>query len=426
MEMTRLREYSDNPWTDIYQPIQARKTMKLSALILISNFLFAIPISVPAEPPAPYSTQPGKTTAMPIRLVAQTPILSVSLNHRKPGEFFFDSGAPNSITPDAARQLGLKVEWGFGGIGMGNRPFQVGRTDISSIQIGGVTLRNQTFTVVALPYAATHGFQPGIIGTLGYGLLKTLAVEIDYDRKTLTLFDGRSFRYTGHGIAVPFFFKGTQPVVKGTVDGIPGTLRIDTGSDASLSLFAPFVKANALTKRLSAHLRGFAGEGLGGPETAYFVRSETVSLGGIEVHDVVTELLEDTGGIGADGEESGNVGTGILKQFNITFDYPHHMLYFDKNANFGRPDLFNRSGLAIQLKPEGIIVASVLKDSPAEKARIRSGDQIIAIDGLSGNQINAGRLFDVFWKQPCGTVVRLRIRHLGETRDVRITLRDIL
>jgi hypothetical protein len=88
-----------------------------------------------------------------------------------------------------------------------------------------------------------------------------LAVEIDYDHKTLTLSDAQSFRYTGHGVAVPFFFRGAQPVVDGTIDGIPGTFRIDTGSEASLSLFAPFVKRNALTQRLSAHLRGFAGEG---------------------------------------------------------------------------------------------------------------------------------------------------------------------
>jgi Aspartyl protease/PDZ domain len=401
--------------------------MKLSTRMVLSSFLVAVPISAPAKPPALYSIQTGNIkTTMPIRLVAQTPILSVGLNHRKSGDFFLDSGAPNSITPDTARQLGLKVEWGFAGIGMGNSSFEVGRTHISSIQIGGVTLRNQTFSVVALPYAATHGFQPGIVGTLGYELLKTLAVEIDYDRKTVTLFDGRSFHYTGHGIAVPFFFRGTQPVVKGTVDGIPGTFQIDTGSDASLSLFAPFVKLNALTERLAAHLRGFAGEGLGGPETAYFVRSKTLSLGGIQVHDVVTELLEDTGGIGAGGEDAGNVGTGILKQFNITFDYPHHTLYFDKNTNFGKPDLFDRSGLAIQFRPEGIIVASVLKGSPAEKARILSGDRIVAIDGLIGNQISAERLFDAFWEQPCGTVIRLRISHLGETRDVRIKLRDIL
>ena len=313
--------------------------MKLATFAVIITFLCSIPISISAHPPAPHSlpSAEAKTTVMPIRLIAQTPILSATLNHQKSAGFVFDSGAVNSITPETAQELGLKVESGFGGVGMGDSSFEVGQTQISSIQIGGVTLHNQTFSVVALPYAASHGYRPEIVGTLGYELLKQLAVEIDYDRKTLALTDGRSFRYSGHGVAIPFFFRGSQPVVKGTIDGIPGTFRIDTGSDASLSLFAPFVKENALTERLSAHLQGFAGEGVGGPESAYFVRSQTLSLGGVQVHSMVTELLEDTGGIGAETEDAGNIGTGILKQFNITFDYLHHRLYFEKNANFGQP-----------------------------------------------------------------------------------------
>jgi hypothetical protein len=396
--------------------------MKISTLVILSSFLATAPMSSSAPPPW-YSAQP--INVMPIRFVAQTPVVSASLNHQKPSEFFFDSGAVNSITPETARRLGLAVEWGFGGVGLGNSPFRVGRTQISSIQIGGVTLHNQLFSVVALPYSATHGSQPGVVGTLGYELLKKLAVEIDYDHKTLTLSDGQSFRYTGHGVAVPFFFRGTQPVVEGAIDGIPGTFQIDTGSDASLSLFAPFVKRNELTQRLAAHLQGFAGEGLGGPETAYFVRSQTLSIGGIQVHHLVTELLEDSEGIGAEREDAGNVGTGTLKQFNITFDYSHRTLYFDKNTNFGRPDVFNRSGLAVQIKPEGIVVASVLGDSPAEEADIFAGDTILAINDLFGDQITAERLFDILWQQP-GTVVRLNIGHLGTTRDVQIKLRDIL
>lgn len=200
--------------------------MKLSALVLISGFLFGMPVSISATPRALSSTQPGsiKTTVIPIRLTAQTPILSATLNHQKSAQFFFDSGAVDSITPQTAQELGLKVEWGLTGVGFGNKSFDVGRAQISSIQIGGVTLRNQAFSVVALPYGVTHGFQQEVAGTLGYELLESLAVELDYDHRTLTLSEGPSFRYTGHGIGVPFFFNGIQPVVEGAIDGIPELL----------------------------------------------------------------------------------------------------------------------------------------------------------------------------------------------------------
>jgi len=156
-----------------------------------------------------------------------------------------------------------------------------------------------------------------------------------------------------------------------------------------------------------------------------FVRTQTLSLGGIEVHQPVTELLEDVGGIGAGEDDSGNVGTGILRQFNITFDYSHHRLYFEKNANFGTTDVFNRSGLEVRIQPGGPVIASVLEDSPAQEAGISAGDTIMAINGWTGDQINAERLFNTFWQKP-GTIVRLSVRRLGKTRHVLLKLRDIL
>jgi len=163
-----------------------------------------------------------------------------------------------------------------------------------------------------------------------------------------------------------------------------------------------WAQRNALTERMSAHVQGFALEGLGGPEMAYFVRSQTLSIGEIQIHKVVTELLGNREGIGADGEDAGNIGTGALQQFDITFDYPHHRLYFDKNANFEKPGVFNRSDLRLQIKLEGILVGSVLASSPAEEAGVSAGDMVTTIDGWSGDQITAERLFGIL-QQRAGT-----------------------
>ena len=40
------------------------------------------------------------------------------------------------------------------------------------------------------------------------------------------------------------------------------------------------------------------------------------------------------------------LGSGILKRFNMTFDYLHATLYLEKNKNYERPSVFNRAGLA--------------------------------------------------------------------------------
>lgn len=362
---------------------------------------------------------------VPIRLLANTLIVSASLNRQRDSELLFDTGAENSITPETARKLGLSVEWGFQAIGFGSKNLNVGRTKIAAVQIGGVTLFNQTFYVVPLPYVVAHGLDARIVGVLGYQVLRNLPITINYQDKSLTLHDAQSFHYTGNGVAVPFCLADREPIVQGSIDGIPGTFRIDTGSAAPLSLFAPYVAGENLVQRFSAHLQGFAGEGLGGPESAFFARVHTLSLGGVEVHQVSAELLQDTKGIGAQTDQAGDVGAQALKRFNVTFDYPHRTIYFEKNAQYDEPDVFDRSGLALRIQRRGLVVMSVLSGSPAEQVGIRAGDLIIAVDAKKSAEITAPFLFDVFRQNP-GTIVRLRVYHNGSDRDVSLRLRDIL
>ena len=362
---------------------------------------------------------------VPLRLVANTLIVSASLNRQPDSELLFDTGAENSITPETARKLGLDVEWGFRAVGFGSKTLNVGRTKIASVQIGGVTLFNQTFYVVPLPYALTRGLEVHVIGVLGYQVLRNLPITINYQNEFLTLHNAQSFHYSGNGVAVPFCLSDREPVVQGSIDGISGTFRIDTGSAAPLSLFAPYVAGQNLVQRFSAHLQGAAGEGLGGTETAFFARVHTLSLGGVEIHQLSTELLQDTKGIGAQTDEAGDVGTEVLKRFNVTFDYPHRVIYFEKNAHYNEPDVFDRSGLALRIRRRGLMVMSVLSGSPAEQAGISAGDLIIAVDAQKSAAITAPFLFDVFRQSP-GTVVRLRVYHNGSDRDVSLKLRDLL
>ena len=85
-------------------------------------------------------------------------------------------------------------------------------------------------------------------------------------------------------MAVPFYFQEQVPVVAGTVDGLQGAFQIDTGSEGSLSLTSPFVTGNDLIKKYSAHIHGFAGEGVGGRENAYFVRVRVLDIGGVDMN----------------------------------------------------------------------------------------------------------------------------------------------
>ena len=135
------------------------------------------------------------------------------------------------------------------------------RSTVSRLRIGNVVLHDQTFHVIALPYAFTHGFSPSIEGVIGYEVFRRLVVRVDFQRSTIRFLDPQSFHYHGKGVAVPFYLEEHVPVVAGTVDGLQGAFQIDTGSDGSLSVTSPFVARNDLVRRYSAHIHGFAGHG---------------------------------------------------------------------------------------------------------------------------------------------------------------------
>ncbi|HLJ27133.1 MAG TPA: aspartyl protease family protein [Candidatus Angelobacter sp.] len=362
-------------------------------------------------------------------LVANFILLPVKLNDT-PQPFFLmlDTGAQNFLSPEIVGQLGLKVTGSYLSRGAGNRLVNTALTSVETLRIGDLTLQNQPFYVVPLPFALRHGLHPEIVGGIGYQLLRSMAVYIDYAQRTLTFYppEIKPPRRSAGQIVVPFFFHERVPVIQGHVDGIPAQFQIDTGSDTTLTLFAPFVAHHDLVHFYSPRLHGFAGEGVGGRETAFFVRTHKLEIGDqVAMHGITAELLEDKGGIGDEQETSGNIGSAILKQFNLLFDYPRHKLYIEKNSHFGQSEVFNRTGLGLRITPLGLKVMSVFEDSPAGEAGIIPGDIIMAINGHRGADLDGAFLARVLRARP-GTAMHLDLLRQGIEENVTIRLRKLL
>lgn len=177
-----------------------------------------------------------------------------------------------------------------------------------------------------------------------------------------------------------------------------------------------------LVKHYGATIRGYAGEGFGGSDTGFYTRATALQLGGMSVSRPITVLSTDSQGRFASGTVAGNVGLRILKQFTITFDYPHGKMYLEKNSNYGKPDIFNRAGLLLNLEPDHLEIETVIPGSPAAKADLSEGDVITQIDGSLPTDDSIQSAFT----QPVGTVLHLTISHAGTVRSVSLILEDVL
>lgn len=381
---------------------------------------------MPAPPPADFKFAHGaKSTTVPFELINNHIYLMVTLDGKGPFRMLFDTGGANIVTPELARQIGLKTEGALQGRGVGEKSEDVALSKVGSLQVGDVTVSNQVFAIYALgSLASAEGIPQS--GLIGYEVLKRFTVRVDYENSRLTLTDPAAFAYNGNGTVVPFRFNGHVPQVDGEIDGIAGKFDIDTGSRASITLLGPFAEKHNLKDRYAARVEAVTGWGVGGAARSLVARAGTLRLGSVQVASPVTELSLQKKGAFVDPYVAGNVGAGVLKRFNIVFDYASQKLIFEPNALGSKPDVFDRSGMWLNQSESGFEVIDVVPGGPAAQAALRTGDRILAVDGKKSSELDLPGIRGRFKSEPAGTQVRLTVRSGEATRDVVLTLKELV
>jgi hypothetical protein len=380
-------------------------------------------------PPAPPKRDFGfaggaRSTTIPFKLVNNHIYLEVKLNGR-PAEFLFDTGGLNVITPTVARAMGLKAEGAVQTTGSGEASKDAGFTTVDRLEVGGAFLDKQTFVVIALESFAEVEGKP-ITGIIGYEVFKRFVVVLDYENSRVTLVEPGGFAYRGPGVRVPMDLNERTPEVAGEIDGIPGKFALDTGSRSSLDLMAPFVAKNNLIQRYGAKYQGVTGWGVGGPARSWIVRGKRFSMGGAVVDAPVVEFSQAAKGSFSDAYQSGNVGAGVLKQFNIVWNYPRHEIFFEKNKNHGERDVFDRAGFWVNLGDGAFDVVDVIAGAPADAAGLKTGDRIVAVNGKkAGSEVTLPD-FRILKKAPAGTNLILEVLRGAQRLTINITLKDLV
>jgi hypothetical protein len=72
---------------------------------------------------------------------------------------------------------------------------------------------------------------------------------------------------------------------------------------------------------------------------------ECGGLGELRIDGIVGDLFTGNKSSFANPDLSASLGGGVLNRFTVAFDYVAKRMYLAPNANFGKPDAFDRSGL---------------------------------------------------------------------------------
>jgi hypothetical protein len=366
-----------------------------------------------------------KESTTTFRLINNHIYLPVSLDGKPAENFIFDTGATNTVGAELAKAAGIKTEGSLPGGGFGDNVAAFGLANIAQTEVAGTKLKDQVFMSFDLSsLAKVEGVSCD--GLVGYEIARRAVVKIDYANSKLTIISPEAFHPPENAVKVPFKFNNHIPMVEAEIDGITGEFDVDTGNRGSLAIMRPFAEKNRLKEKYQATTEVVAGYGVGGPARGLLVRPHTLKIGTAVVNAPVGVIELGERGASAATQTAGNLGSGLLKRFTLTLDYPNQVLYLEPNANFSSLDVFDRSGLWVMNDAHGICeVKDVVKDGPAAKAGLQAGDHILAVDG---SKLSSAQLADFRekLKQAPGTQIILQIQGKDGQRNVTLTLADLI
>jgi hypothetical protein len=360
---------------------------------------------------------PSPITVIPFELTGSQIFVSATVNGSRPLAFQFDTGVNQTlIHVDIADELKLKKKADVlvGGVGAGG--------------LVGSLLRDATWSLVGLQrftQPVTYSLPlrglsaavgRDIDGAIGGEFIRRYVVTVDYQAKTLTLYDSKTFVYQGGGESLPIeFTPQNQPVLSAILTpagGPPLACRfiVDLGSTDALILHSPFVAQERLLDRGMKTIRSIGQTGVGGTTTGEIGRVASVQLGSFALKNVITMFAKDKAGMLADASLAGNIGSQIARRFRVTLDYRAKRIILEPTPRLTDPYDPAFSGLALLAEAPNyrvFRVTELLEDSPAIDAGIRVGDVITAIDGTAASALTLSDVREMFQK-PVSYLLSLR------------------
>jgi Aspartyl protease/PDZ domain len=347
----------------------------------------------------------GGITRVPFELINNHIYVSASIGGQ-PVRMLVDTGGTNLLMPAAAARLGLVSEGKLAGGGVGSEKVDVGLVHAPDLRLGDAILDKPVLYVLDIGATELQEGTPAD-GLIGFEMFRRFRVTIDYPSRLLTLATKESFAPPLASHALPFELAERTPIVRGTLDGMPVRLTVDTGSRATLSVHSPFVREHKLEERYGAAPSQVVGWGVGGPAMGRPARLGALTLGDLTARDLAGDLHMDDTGAFANPDISGNLGGGYLRRFVVAFDYDAKQMYLVPKEPLDAPDPFDRSGLWLFSEGGALRIAAVAPGGPGEKAGLTKDQRIAVINGEPTAKRTLAEWRKFLRERPAGTSLAL-------------------
>jgi predicted aspartyl protease len=341
----------------------------------------------------------------------------------KPVSFLLDTGSSRS-TVDMSVVDRLQLETGAATDAVGNYGVQSLRTvRVQNIKVGGAEFKDQTLVITNLdPVSRAVGV--AVDGVLGNDALKTLTFKLNYSKQSATF--GILSQFDNLGTPIKLREERNEFFVPTRLLSVSRDLLLDTGTNSTNLSWEAWEQLSKLWTPKSV-IDGIVSSA-NSSATAFLVCLPAIEVGNVEIKDQAVRVQKPvkTGAFSEAGF-SGILGSDFLRQFEVTFDLGHSLLFLKPDPDF-RPDPYKYVTIGIQFAKDAsgvFTVMSVWKNSPAAAAGILPGDRIIGIDGRSAEVFTLGQ-FSKKLHAKAGTLVKLKIERQKSSLEVAVKTRKLL
>jgi len=372
---------------------------------------------------------------IPIEVYNNLVVVPVVLNGTLPLKFILDTGVRTAILTQKSfsdiLNLAYTRKYSITGPG-GEKMVDAYVTNNVSLTLPGVQGRGHALLVLEEDYLELRNYLgTDVHGILGYELFSRFIVEVDYEKKLLTLYAPQAFRKRRKFHPLQITIEDTKPYA--TVPLVlPGGVRVEAkllmDSGASHALLLDPLTDERISVPAST-VSSSIGRGLGGEIMGKAGRIESISLGHFKLPRVVTNFPDPNSYSDTSSYKifrNGTIGGEIMSRFTIVYDFPNEKVYLKKNSSFKKAFHYNLSGLTIKSKGAKLNVfeiTGVRGGSSADKAGVQAGDILVSINGVDLKEVDLNFVLGLLNRKP-GKKIRMEVSRDGERIKKEFVLAD--
>lgn len=442
--------------------------MKLLTQLLC--FLICIP-SLLGQEGFQFTSNKSKIS-IPFKLINNLIIIPVEVNGVELN-FLLDTGVEETILFSLDEKEEVKLfevqKITLKGLG-GQAPIEGLRSSKNRLTIPGLECNNHDILIVLdqeFNFSSSLGIP--VNGIIGYHFFEKNLIEINYSKKKIYVYNENKIqrkkiikRYEPMDITI----ENSKPYLQTSViidaNSIFAKCLIDTGNSDPIWLFES--KSDQIEVPVK-NFNDFLGRGFSGDIHGKRAKIAKFSINEFEFKKPICSFPDSVSikNVRMVENRLGSVGGELLKRFNVIFDYKNYKIYLKKNNAYNDSFRYNISGISIhhvglqwineiiplktelvsttqnnhyskkdtpefrynfQLKPVYEIL-SVREDSPAKKAGLLKGDEIVAINKKHTYKLSLQEM-NTLLKGDVGDYILIEIKRKDKIINFRFRLEELL